>query len=40
MRSNNALPRTYGYRGHHVLALKCVVVGSEWARCLAAELGR
>ena len=38
--SNNALQRTSGYRGRPVLAMDCVLAGTERASCLAAELGR
>jgi hypothetical protein len=40
MIANNALQRTRGHRGRPVLAMNCVLAGTEWALCLAAELDR
>jgi hypothetical protein len=38
--SNNALERTSGHRGRAFLAIDCVLAGTEWAPCLAAQLNR
>jgi len=40
MTSNNALERACSSRGRAVLAMDCALGGTEWAPCLAAQLGR
>jgi hypothetical protein len=37
---NNTLERTRGHRGRAVLTTDGVLAGTEWAPCLAAQLGR
>jgi hypothetical protein len=36
---NNALERASGDRGPAALAMNFVLAGTEWAPCLAAQLG-
>ena len=38
--ANNALERSWKYRGRAVLAMDCVLAGAEWTPCQAAQQDR